>query len=78
MDDGQYVKNGGLTLCTDNFTLQEVNVLKSVLENKYGLLCSLHNKKGNYRIYISGHSLSVLKQLVLPYVHPNFRYKLDK
>lgn len=45
MDDGQYVKNGGLTLCTDNFTSREVAVLKTILENKYGLLCTLHNKK---------------------------------
>lgn len=78
MDDGQYVKNGGLTLCTDNFTSREVAVLKTILESKYGLLCTLHNKKGNDRIYISGRSLPLLKTLVLPYMHPNFKYKLDK
>lgn len=107
MDDGQYVKNGGLTLCTDNFTSRvydrprvgyklaqcpppgrgrlEVAALKTILENKYGLLCTLHNKKGKDRIYISfyqpevgNRSLPFLKALVLPYMHPNFKYKLDK
>lgn len=78
MDDGQYVKNGGLTLCTDNFTTEEVFLLKEVLESKYNLVCTLHNKKDNLRIYISGKSLPNLTQIVGPYMHPSFDYKLMK
>lgn len=78
MDDGQYVRRGGVTLCTDNFTLAEVNTLKQVLETKYGLICTLHNKKGNKRIYISGKSLPRLAGIVGPYMHPDFMYKLAK
>lgn len=78
MDDGQYVARGGLTLCTDNFTLSEVNVLKEVLERKFDLTCTLHNKKGNKRIYISGRSLPKLRKLVAPHMHTMFLYKLDK
>jgi hypothetical protein len=44
MDDGQYVKRGGITLCTDSFSMGEVLLLKSVLEDKYGLQCTIHNK----------------------------------
>lgn len=78
MDDGQYVARGGLTLCTDNFTLDQVNVLKDVLERKFGLTCTLHNKNENKRIYISGKSLPKLRELVTPHMHPMFMYKLDK
>jgi len=78
MDDGQYVKNGGLTLCTDNFTADEVLQLKSILESKYGLICTLHKKNHNQRIYISGKSLPKLVEIVGPFVHPSFKYKLMK
>lgn len=78
MDDGQYVKNGGLTLCTDNFTAEEVLQLKEVLESKYGLVCTLHHKKNNLRIYISGKSLPHLIDIVGPYMHTSFNYKLMK
>jgi len=61
MDDGQYVQRGGLTLCTDSYSYDEVLLLKSILENKYDLNCSIHNKNNLYfRIYISGYSLSLL------------------
>jgi hypothetical protein len=78
MDDGQYVKNGGLTLCTDNFTSEEVQRLKLILESKYGLICTLHKKNNNQRIYLSGKSMPVLLNLVRPYMHTSFMYKLMK
>jgi hypothetical protein len=81
MDDGQYVKRGGITLCTDSFSMGEVLLLKSVLEEKYGLQCTIHNKnpeKGHYRIYISGKSLPVLRELVREFIHPSMAYKLGK
>lgn len=48
-DDGMYVKGGGLTLCTDCFTESEVLLLKSVLETKFNLICTIHNKKKQSR-----------------------------
>lgn len=45
-DDGQYVKNGAITLCTDNYTLQEVNFIIEALANQYNLKCTIHYKKG--------------------------------
>lgn len=47
MDDGQEVIRGGVTLCTDNFTEEEVLLLKSVLEKKFNFTCSIHKKKAN-------------------------------
>ena len=59
IDDGQYTKRGGVTLCTDNFTFYEVLNLIFILEMKFNLVCTIHTKnysnrtKKYYRIYIS-------------------------
>lgn len=44
-DDGQTFNKGGLALCTDSFTLIEIEVLKLILEIKFGLKCTLHFKQ---------------------------------
>lgn len=80
-DDGQLVKKGGITLCTDNYTLTEVKLLIKVLTNKYNLKCSIHYKKSKtervyYRIYINKKSLDNIKPIIVQYVHKSFLYKL--
>ena len=45
-DDGQLVKRGGITLCTDNYSLAEVELLIQILAKKYNAKCSIHYKKG--------------------------------
>jgi hypothetical protein len=32
MDDGQQVKKGGLTLCTDSYNSNEINILREALK----------------------------------------------
>jgi hypothetical protein len=77
MGDGNYRKGGGLTLCTDSFTLKEVILLMNVLIIKYDLKCSLHQRAPNsYRIYISKSSICNLQVLVLPYMVPSMLYKI--
>ena len=79
-DDGQHVKRGGITLCTDNYSYDEVLILKLILEDKYKLQCTIHNKniaKGYYRIYISAKSLPILQSLVVEYFHGSMLYKLN-
>lgn len=80
-DDGQAVKNGGVTLCTDNYSLTEVNLLIQALVNRYELKCSIHNKKGKngkvyHRVYIKKNSFDKLKPLLIPHIHKSFLYKL--
>jgi hypothetical protein len=80
-DDGQLVKNGGITLCTDNYTLSEVELLIKALVNKYNIKCTIHYKKSStdriyYRIYISKSSLDNIKPLIIPYIYESFCYKL--
>lgn len=83
MDDGQYVARGGLTLCTDNYSYEDVFSLIMVLEMKLGLVCSLQTKrysnrtKTYYRIYISKISLPLLRSLVSEYMSSSMLYKLD-
>ena len=45
MDDGQQVKTGGVTLCTDSFKPEEIGILRKVLQDNFGLLTSIHKKK---------------------------------
>jgi hypothetical protein len=80
-DDGQLVKKGGITLCTDNYTLAEVELLIKALANRYNLECSIHYKKGKaekiyHRIYIKKNSLNSIKPIIIPYVYKSFIYKL--
>lgn len=80
-DDGQQVKKGRITLCTDNYSLSEVEILIKALSNRYNLECSIHKKKGKSekiynRIYIKKKSLDSIKSLIIPYVHKSFLYKL--
>ena len=81
MDDGQAVKKGGVTLCTDNFSEEEVLKLKTILENKFKFVCTIHNKKGKnnsyHRIYISKTSLPLLISLVQEFMHPSMLYKIN-
>lgn len=48
---------GGLTLCTDNFTHDEVAVLMDVLTRKWGFVVTPNKKGANLRIYFSRKSM---------------------
>jgi hypothetical protein len=52
--DGKFVVSGGLRLCTDSYTIQDVVRLMNVLMVRYELKCTLHqSKEGQYQIFIS-------------------------
>jgi hypothetical protein len=83
LDDGQHVKRGGITLCTDSFTYKEVLNFKSVLELKYNFMCTIHKKQNKtktklyYRIYISAKDLPILYSLVYEFMCPSMLYKIN-
>ena len=52
MDDGQQVKRGGVTLCTDSFDLEEVKILQEALKTNFNLETNIHKKKVKPEIYI--------------------------
>lgn len=78
MDDGFYTKRGGVTLCTDSFSSEEVLLLKSAIEVNFNLACSLHKKPKGQRIYISGRDHSKLVKLLGPYMIPSMIYKIGE
>lgn len=81
MDDGFKVNNG-VGLATESFTEEEVDRLKLVLENKFGLLVTKNPRKtksdlSRFRLFISAKSRKNLHSLVLPYFIPQMLYKLN-
>jgi hypothetical protein len=79
-DDG-YMNKSNFYFCTDNFTLNEVTLLVSVLKNKFNLDCTIVSRskdKNQYRICIRAKSLPLFKELVSPYFHDSMKYKLNK
>jgi len=69
LNNGQKRKLGGLVLCTDSYTIQEVIYLINVLILRYNLICTLRKaNKDQYRIYISEKSMNNLREIVLPYM----------
>jgi cytochrome c oxidase subunit 1 len=82
MQDGSLGTSGGLYLCTDAFKSEDVVKLAAYLTSKYKLDCTTPKapgrlgKLGHKRIYIKKSSVSLVKALVLPYMHFSMLYKL--
>jgi len=73
-DDGA---KAGLFLHTDGFSKEDVVLLLSVLDSKFGLQCSLRQRhKDQYAIYISAHSKEQFIGLINTFLHPSLHYKL--
>jgi len=85
MDDGGWVSGSkSVRISTNNFTLQEVELLRQMFKSKFDLDCTiqlLSKGKGNtpkdkYSIYFKVASLPKLRGLVLPFMLPSMKYKL--
>jgi hypothetical protein len=76
-DDGSWNKpNKNVILCTDSFTLEEVELLIEVLNTKFNLKC-YKNKNGNvYRIIIPSYSIPVLQNLLASHMPSMMRHKI--
>jgi len=76
MDDGAKA-GSGFFLHTDGFSKEDVVLLLSVLDSKFGLKCSLRQRhKDQYAIYISAHSKERFIGLINTFIHPSMQYKL--
>jgi LAGLIDADG DNA endonuclease family len=83
MDDGQQVKRGGVTLCTDNFKTDDIKILREALKTNFNLDTSIHNKKGENgaiyeRIYIKKEGLEELKPTLKLHMHESMFYKINE
>ena len=80
MDDGGWIKDRGIKLSTNSFSLSDIKKLVKILETKYGLNNIAIHSAGSldqYNIYIPKSNLPVLIPIVLPYMHAKFLYKLN-
>jgi hypothetical protein len=84
MDDGQQVKRGGVTLCTDSFKSNEIQILREALKTNFNLETSIHNKKASRgdsmyeRIYINKSSLDLVKPSLKEHMHESMLYKINE
>jgi hypothetical protein len=83
MGDGYWDNDSKTTLiCTDNFTLIEVNIFIGFLNKKFGLKATIKkrlNPKGYvYRVRFSGENTNLIKIrfLVKDHMHNSMNYKL--
>ncbi len=77
MGDGIYIKGKGVVLCTDSYIREDVLLLAEVLSLRFGLSCTLHQRKANqFRIYILKNSVENLSKIVLPFLIPTMKYKI--
>lgn len=78
MDDGAIKwrgKSNAVRICTDSFSIDEINNLKTVLENNFSLKVSLQKKDDIQRLCILEESYPTLKELIASYLIPSMYYK---
>lgn len=77
-DDGGRVSSG-LKIATNSYTLQEVELLCKILNDKYQINARPNSagKSNQYVIYIPKGSMSNLSKLIKPYMVTSMYYKLN-
>lgn len=76
-DDGTFLKKQNLVvLCTDSYLESDIDLLMSVLSNKFGLDCRKVKRGNGFRLIIINNSLDKLRELVQPHIHNSMLYKL--
>jgi hypothetical protein len=76
--NNSYKVTKGLKLCTNKFTYSDCLFLVNILNQRYGLKCSIHSSGApeQYVIYILKESFPILRTIVKPYFHPSMLYKI--
>jgi len=80
MGDGFWA-NGGIIICTDCFSFEEVNMLVDAIRKNFGLDARIITRISNngtkcWRIRIRGSSVKDLRNLIIPYMIPEMLYKV--
>jgi hypothetical protein len=76
-DDGGFHKTSRVVvLSTQSFTLEDVELLCKVLNDKFNLNCTINKNGNNFVIRIPTKSLSVLQYLLSPHMPNMMRYKI--
>jgi hypothetical protein len=68
---------GRVTLCTDSFTVAEVDLLRSILLDKFHIPSTRYLIRADqYRIRIAKSSMPSLQSLVCPHMPPSMRFRV--
>lgn len=71
MDDG-YNHKSGAYLCTNNFTIESINIFRDFLYKKWELITGVHNS----RVYIFSKSKKKFFSIIEPYIIESMKYKI--
>jgi hypothetical protein len=73
------VRQNYYCLNTQGYSYEENVMLQEMLEKKFGLISNIHKDKKYFKLYFGakGNGAKTLANLVRPYIHPMFNYKLD-
>lgn len=66
----------GVRFCSESFTKDEINLLISILNEKFNIIGTANKDSKGWRINISTKSYDKFYDLVQPYVIPSMAYKL--
>jgi hypothetical protein len=76
-DDGCFDKNKKFVLlCTESFTMVEVELLIAALNSKWDLKCYKVKRDSSYRIIIPSYSISSLQSLLAPIMPSMMKHKI--
>lgn len=76
-DDGSWNKQCKyVVLCTNSFTLVEVELLVAVLNNKWNLKCYVTKQSSGYVIIIPSYSVPILQELLASVMPPMMKHKI--
>ena len=76
-DDGYKHGNSGYVLCTNGFTIDDVDYLIFILENQYKLECILRLSNLNQpMIYIKSKSVIKFNNIIMPFMCKSMMYKI--
>ena len=80
MDDGTrgtpIGKNPAYLISTHSFAYENQLILVNALETKFGIQSGLYKDKKYFRLSIKKKSRSTFRELIQPFIHPYFEYKL--
>lgn len=77
-DDGSFCKSTHrVYLCTESFTLAEVNLLVKIINDKWDLKCHKVSRGSGYRIVIPRKSLPILQSLLKDIMPTMMLHKID-
>lgn len=78
MDDGSVKSKQcrGRYLNTQGYTLEEIDLLREALRNKFGIHTTIREQKDGLQIYIPSNQSSKLTELIGKYIIDSMRYKL--